>query len=329
MADETLRLFALNESRGFAAKIAAAVAVPLALHEERDFEDGEHKCRPLQNVRNTDAFVIQSLYSDGAMSVNDKLCRLLFFLGTLKDASASRVTAVLPYLCYARKDRKTQPRDPVNTRYVAQLIEAVGTDRVVVLDVHNLAALQNAFRCRTEHLQARKLFVEHFAALVGGRPVVAISPDVGGIKRVEAFRQSLSRRLQQDVSSAFLEKYRSADKLDGEAMVGEVHGKTAIILDDLISTGGTLARAARGCRRHGATRVYAAATHGLFVANAEERLAEAGLDELVITNTVAPVRLDAEAARVKLTVLDAAPLVAAAIARIHRGGSLVELVEPG
>ena len=116
MNTDTLRLFALSESRDLGEKIASTLGMSLAQHEERDFEDGEHKIRPLESVRNSDVFVVQSLYSEAGMSVNDKLCRLLFFIGALKDASAANVTAVLPYLCYARKDRKTKSRDPVTTR---------------------------------------------------------------------------------------------------------------------------------------------------------------------------------------------------------------------
>ena len=166
MNPSDLSLFALNASREFGEAVAQHLGIALSPHEEREFEDGEHKSRPLVNVRRQDVFVVQSLYGDGAQSVNDKLCRLLFFIGALKDASAGSVTAVVPYLGYARKDQKSKSRDPVTTRYVAGLFEAVGTDRVVTLDVHNLAAFQNAFRCRTEHLQANGLFVDHFAAAV-------------------------------------------------------------------------------------------------------------------------------------------------------------------
>lgn len=186
-------VFALQASRDFGEKVCAVAGVSLSAHEEREFEDGEHKTRPLVNVRNRDVYVIQSLYGDQQQSVNDKLCRLLFFLGALRDASAGRVTAVVPYLCYARKDRKSKPRDPVTTRYVAALFEAVGTGRVVTLDVHNLAAFQNAFRIRTDHLEARGLFVDHFAPLVQSEEIVVVSPDAGGVKRAEDFRQALSR----------------------------------------------------------------------------------------------------------------------------------------
>lgn len=328
MDTDTLRLFAPSESRGLGEKIAANLDMALTRHEEREFEDGEHKIRPLENVRNKDVFVIHSLYGDAALSVNDKLCRLLFFLGALKDASASRVTAVLPYLCYARKDRKTMPRDPLTTRYIAQLLETVGTDRIVVFEVHNRAAFQNAFRCHTDHLEAKNLFVEHFAPLVQDRPVVVVSPDLGGAKRAEDFRQALSRRLRQEAGMAFLEKYRSTRKISGEAVVGDLDGKVAIIIDDMISTGGTLARAAQACRRRGAYCVYAAASHGLFVGDADRALGDSPLEQLVISNSVQPYRLEDHAARTKLTLLDTAPLFASAIQRIHSGGSLAELMEP-
>ena len=322
-----LSLFALNASREFGERVAGALGVPLVPHEEREFEDGEHKARPLESVRGRDVFVVVSLYGDEHQSVNDKLVRLLFFVGALRDASAGRITAVIPYLCYARKDRRSKSRDPVSTRYVAALLETVGAERVVTLDVHNLAAYENAFRIRADHLEARRLFVEEFVPRIGREPVVVVSPDVGGVKRAEAFRQSLSRRLGREASGAFLEKYRSAGVVSGEAVVGDVEGRIAIILDDLISTGGTIARAVAACRSRGARAVYAAATHGIFVGEAARMVAEPGLERLVITDSIPPFRLDPALVRGKVTVLDTAPLFAEAIRRIHTGGSVVELVE--
>ncbi|MFZ2406614.1 MAG: ribose-phosphate pyrophosphokinase, partial [Methylobacter sp.] len=321
-----LRLFALSESHALGESIGADLCLPLSAHEERDFEDGEHKTRPLENVRGCDVFVIQSLYSEPGKSVNDKLCRLLFFIGALKDASARSVTAVLPYLGYARKDRKTKARDPVTTRYVAQLLESVGTDRVVTLDVHNLAAFQNAFRCSTDHLEAKNLFVEHFAARVRDIELVVVSPDIGGVKRAEQFREALSLRLNRPAGSAFMEKQRSAGIVSGEALVGDVKGKAAIIIDDMISTGGTISRTANACRNQGAQSVHAAASHGIFVGKADQVVADPALDSLVVTNTLPPFRLDPELVRNRLTVLDAAPLFADAIQRIHNGRSIVDLL---
>jgi ribose-phosphate pyrophosphokinase len=326
MSLDTLRLFALSESRALGNSIAIALGSPLGAHEERDFEDGEHKTRPLENVRGCEVFVIQSLYSEPGLSVNDKLCRLLFFIGALKDASAQSVTAVLPYLAYARKDRKTKTRDPVTTRYMAQLLEAVGADRVLTLDVHNLAAFQNAFRCPADHLEAKNLFVEHFAAGFQNLEAVVVSPDVGGVKRAEQFREALSLRLNRPAGSAFMDKQRSAGIVSGEALVGDVQGKAAIIIDDMISTGGTISRTAHACRKQGAHSVHAAASHGIFAGKADQVVADPALDSLVVTNTLPPFRLDPELVRKRLTVLDVAPLFADAIQRIHSGGSIVDLL---
>jgi len=323
-----LKLFTLNAGREFGEKVAAALGVPVSAHEEREFEDGEHKARPLENVRGRDVYVVHSLYGEAQRSVNDKLVRLLFFLGALKDASAGRVTAVIPYLCYARKDRRTKSRDPVSSRYVAALLEAVGAERIVTLDVHNLAAYENAFRIRAEHLEARKLFAEHFAALVGAEEVAVVSPDIGGVKRAEAFREALEKRLGRAAGQAFMEKRRSAGVVSGETLVGEVSGRTAIIIDDLISSGTTIARAVAACRAGGARRIHAAASHGLFMGGAGALLADPALERLVVTDTVPPLRLDPAVAIAKLTVLSAAPLFAEAIRRLHTGGSLVELLEP-
>jgi ribose-phosphate pyrophosphokinase len=326
MNADGIRIFSLTESHGLGAQVANRLGLTLARHEERRFEDGEHKARPLENVRDRNVFVIESLFGEPGMSGNDKLCRLLFFIGALKDASARSVTAIVPYLCYARKDRRSKPRDPVTTRYVARLFEAVETDRVVTLDVHNLAAFENAFRCRVDHLEAQGLFVDHFAPGIGAEPVAVVSPDVGGVKRAEAFRQRLAQRLGREPGSAFLEKYRSAGVVSGEAVVGDVAGRVAIIIDDLISTGGTVLRAARACRQGGATRVFAAASHGVFVGEAARLLEDRALDELVVTDSIPPFRIDLALAERRLVVLETAPLLAEAIRRIHEGGSIVELL---
>jgi ribose-phosphate pyrophosphokinase len=319
-----LSLFALNASRDFGQRVADALGAPLAPHEEREFEDGEHKARPLESVRGRDVYVVHSLYGDPRQSVNDKLVRLLLFTGALRDASAGRITAVIPYLCYARKDRRSKPRDPVSTRYVAGLLESVGTDCVVTLDVHNLAAYENAFRIPTVHLEARKLFAEFFRSLAEDEPVAVVSPDVGGVKRAEAFRETLEHHLGRAASRAFMEKSRSEGVVSGEAFVGDVAGRTAIVIDDLISSGTTLARAVTACRAHGARRILAAASHGLFTAKAAGLLAEPALEQLVVTDTVPPFRLEAPA-RAKLRVISVAPLFAEAIRRLHAGGSIVEL----
>ncbi len=324
MANDGPVLFALEASRTFGAAVAASIGVALCAHEEREFEDGEHKVRPLSSVRGRDVYVIHSLYADATQSTNDKLVRLLFFIGALKDAAAARVTAVVPYLAYARKDQKSKPRDPVTTRYVATLFEAVGTDCVVTIDVHNLAAFQNAFRCRTEHLEAGPLFVAHFAPLLGDSDVAVVSPDAGGIKRAEAFRQRLAGALQRPIAAAFAEKYRSGGVISGEALVGDVAGKTAIIIDDLISVGNTVVRAAQACRKRGATRVFAAASHGVFASGAETVLADNAVDVIVVTDTIGAERAAGTRLAAKVVRVSVAGVFAEAISRLHGGGSLVE-----
>lgn len=320
-------LFALEGSRAFAEQVGQRIGLALSAHEEREFEDGEHKTRPLTSVRGRDVYVLHSLYGDRRHSADEKLCRLLFFVGALKDAAAARVTALVPYLAYARKDRKTKARDPVTTRYVAGLFEAVGTDVVVTIDVHNLAAFQNAFRCRTEHLEATSLFVDYFVAQRRERELVVVTPDAGGLGRMERFRQRLSRALGKPVAAALCEKHRSAGIVSGELLVGDVGGRDAIIIDDLVSSGATLARAAQACRSHGAHAVFAAATHGLFTGDAATLLAGSALQELVITDTVTPDGLDAAMATGKLRTLGCAGLYAQAIERLHGGGSITELIE--
>jgi ribose-phosphate pyrophosphokinase len=322
-------LFALGDSTSLGEAVARHLDVPVAPHEERDFEDGEHKVRSLANIRGDDVYVLANLAGDGRASANDRLCKLLFFVGTLKDAGAGRVTAVVPYLCYSRKDRQTKSRDPVTTRYVAQLFEAVKTDHVITLEVHNLAAFQNAFRCDTDHLDADSLFAEHFAAIVGDAPVAVASPDVGGVKRAERFRERLEAMLGRPVGKAFMDKQRSMGKVTGDIFAGDVSGSSVIILDDMISTGTTMARMAIACRERGAQTVYVAATHGVFSGGAQAIVDERRVDAIVVTDSISPLRLDRKGLGDRLIVLSVANLLAEAIARIHAGGSIVELLERG
>lgn len=319
LIEDSICLFALHSSRAYGERVAQHLGVSLGAHEERNFEDGEHKSRPLENVRGRDVFVIHSLYGEPNESGNDKLCRLLFFIGAVRDAGAARVTAVVPYLAYARKDRQTKERDPVTTRYVACLFEAVGADAVVTLDVHNLAAYQNAFRCRTLHLEANTLFAKFLLPQLAGVQVSVVSPDAGGLKRAEAFRATLAEALGRPVGMACVEKYRSAGIVSGNMLIGDVRDRTAILIDDLISTGTTLARAAAACRDGGAGSVIALATHGLFTDNAGEVLGDPVLKQLVVSDSVAPGRAGADALKPKLAVVSSAALVGDAIMQLHDG----------
>ena len=323
MQNTPLRLFALNASAELGAGISAALGEPLAAHEEREFEDGEHKARPLDAVNGADVYVVQSLHGGPQQSANDKLCRLLFFIGALKDAGAARVTAVTPYLCYARKDRRTKPNDPVTTRYIAGMFESVGTDCVVTLEVHNPVAFENAFRCRTVALTGTPLFVDYVKTAFADDKLAVISPDAGGMKRAELLREALEAALGRPVGKGLAEKHRSAGVVSGDLFVGDVAGTTALIVDDLISTGNTLLRAARSARKAGAKRVIALVTHGLFMQGAAEVIADPAIDQLVVTDAVPAFRL---ATRDKVVILPAAPLLAETIRRLHEERSLTDLM---
>ncbi|MDD3797599.1 MAG: ribose-phosphate diphosphokinase [Novosphingobium sp.] len=318
-------LFALGASRRFGEAVAAGLGLELSPHEERDFVDGEHKVRPLVEVGNRDVYVIHSLAGDAGQSPNDKLMRLLFFIGALKQAGAARVTAVTPYLPYARKDRRTKPRDPVNMRYVANLFEAMGTDCLMTFEIHNVAAFENAFgSCRAENLPSAAVLAEHLLPLLGEQPVAVVSPDSGGAKRANLFRTVLEERLGRPVTNALLEKHRSGGVVSGSLFAGEVEGCVAIIVDDLIASGGTIVRAAKACRERGAVRTIAAAAHGLLSDGAPALFAEDGPDMVFVCDgvEVAP----SAAGQARLGIVSAAPLFAAAIARLHSGEPFYDLV---
>lgn len=312
-------LFALDGSRAYGEGVATRLEWPLSAHEERPFEDGEHKIRPLIDVSRRDVFVIHTLHGSADESPNDKLCRLLFFIGALKDAGAARVTAVVPYLCYARKDQRSQPRDPITTKYVARMFEASGAEAVMTFDVHNPAAFENAFRIPTTNIEAMPLFVDHFASLLRHDTIAVVSPDIGGAKRAERFRRALAAKLGEEPSAGFVDKQRAGGVLSGDLFVGDVRGRAAILFDDLISTGTTLHRAAVKCREAGANRVFAAATHGLFIGEALTVLGGTEFDGIVVGDTV---RSEAEIAGLlpeNVTVLDTSHLVGEAIALTHAG----------
>ena len=323
-----LALCAPARSRLFAERVAAALGMGLTPLEEREFEDGEHKVRPLQSVRGAHVVVIAALDGDPSVSADQKLVRLLFTCAALRGAGAERLTAVVPYLCYARKDRRTKARDPVSTRTVAQLVEAVGVDRIAVLDVHNLQAYQNAFRIPTEHLEAWPVLVDAVATALGGRRTAVVSPDLGGVPRADRFACALGRRLGGAPPVAFMEKRRSEGVVTGHAFVGDVAGRVAVVVDDLVTTGTTLSRAAASSLANGAETVLAVATHAVFAREANRVLGEAPIERLYVTDSVGAGRLPQGEARDRVEVVPVTGLLAEAIGRMHGGGSLVELFEP-
>jgi ribose-phosphate pyrophosphokinase len=213
----------------------------------------------------------------------------------------------------------------VTTRYVASLFEAVGTDAIVTLDVHNPAAFDNAFRCRTTALTAAPLFIDFVKGLAVDRLCV-VSPDPGGTKRADIFRETLEKAIGRPVGKAFADKHRSAGIVSGDLFVGEVEGATALIIDDIISTGGTLLRAARAAREAGAKRVLAFVTHGLFMPGAEAAIRDPAIERIVVTDSVPSFRVNDEAFRSKIDILATAPLLAECIRRLHGGETLTDLL---
>ena len=318
------QVFALGATEPFGRGVAGALGVELAPAEARDFDDGEHKLRPLVSVRDRDVYIVHALDGDAEQSVNDKLCRLLFFAATVRDHGAARVTFVCPYLAYARKDRRTKARDPVTTRYVAQMIEAAGIGRVVVLEAHNPAAVDNAFRIPLERVHARGPLGDAILARVGDAPLAVVSPDTGGAKRAARLREALAARTQREVATAFLDKRRSAGVVSGDTVAGEVDGRAAVIVDDLVATGTTLRRAVAACRDRGATAVLAAATHAVFAPGAEDLLSDPALDALLVTDSVAP-RMRAQW-NDRLERVSVQPLLAAVIRALHEGGSVTRVL---
>lgn len=326
-----MRIFALKGSEQLGDAIARSMWTEVEPHEERDFEDGEHKARPLVGVRGEDVYVVHSLAGEDGASANDKLVKLLFFIAACKENGAARVTAVVPYLAYARKDRQTKSRDPVTTRYVAQLFEAVGTDCVVALDVHNIVAFQNAFRCRTVHLDTRRLFSPTIRSLAGGLPVTVFSPDGGGVKRAQLLKETYEAETGEAAGFGFMEKRRSGGVVSGDLFAGDVKGSAVFIVDDMISTGGTMLRAAKACRANGARRVYALAAHGLFGEGSQAMLDDPAIDGVVVTDTLSSAaRAVAGGPAGRVEVLPVGPLIGEAIRRLSANGSINDLLgSPG
>jgi ribose-phosphate pyrophosphokinase len=317
--------FALAESAGLAVQVGVEAGLQLSALEEQRFEAGEFKLRPLESVRGRPAVVFQSLAGTEALPVGERLTRLFFLLLGLRDAGATRRLLVLPYMTFAREDRRTQPRDPVSSRYVAELLEAAGVSQLVVVDVHNPAALDNAFRIPVDHLSAGPMLVDHFATRLGHEELTVVSPDVGGIKRVQLFRERLAARLGRTVDIAFVEKRRHNMVLSGGTLVGEVEGRTAIILDDLCATGETLIRAAKACRNAGAGAVHIGVTHTPVAAGIKAVEAIEGLSSVVVTDSTGAAS-PAPGSHKRIT-LSIAPLLGQALRHVLSGKPVSPLLE--
>jgi len=308
-----MMLFALNASSALGARIAETLGCPLSPHEEREFSYGEHKSRSLVSVWGEDVYVLSSLHGDCGYSVNDKICRLLFFIGSLKDAGAGRVTAVLPYFAYSRKDRRTKPNDPVTTRYVAAALESVGVDRVVTMDIHNPAAFENSLKCPSVNLTTVDLFAKYFHRTAGEDVDAIVSPDLGGLKATRLFFEAYSWLSGRAINLAVMDKKRSEGIVSGTGLIGEV-GNHILILDDMIGSGSTMCRAASACMEAGASRVTVGATHGLFEGGAPAIFDHKGIVKIVVSDSVAIDNLGlSDACLDRITILGTADLLSQCI----------------
>lgn len=322
------RLFGLSSTKEFASNVADHLDSELSAIIEEYFADHEPYVRSDVNVRDCDVYVIQSLYDEEKESLADKFIKLLFFIGSLRDASARRITAVIPYLAFSRQDRKTESRAPIHTKYVAQLLESAGVDRLLTMDVHNLAAFQNAFRIQTDNLESKNLIADFIAEqLQGVENIVVLSPDSGGMGRAKRFRNALISRLESEVGLAYLDKTHVGKVIEGTEIIGDVDGKTVVAIDDMISSGATLTECEKAVRAKNGELWAACATHGLFVGKSAQNLSS--LKRIVITDTIdSNNRKLADEVMSKLHVISTAKMFAQAIRRTHEeGGSISDLLK--
>ena len=310
----SMKLFTGRAHPALARRICEYLELPLGRAIVGNFPDGEISCKIDEDVRGRDVFILQPT----CPPVNENLMELLIMIESLKRASADRITAVMPYFGYARQDRKDEGRVPITAKLVANLITRAGADRVLAMDLHT-AQIQGFFDIPVDHLYAAPVIDEHFKAMgFADDDFVVVSPDEGSIKRALADMARLGGHL------AIIDKRRSTAEKTKQANVigGQVEGRVALIFDDMISTAGSICGAAEVMHQHGAKQIYLAATHGLLVGEAIEKLQKAPIDGLILTDTVP---LSPEKQIPKLTVLGVAPLLGEAIKRIHRNESVSRL----
>jgi ribose-phosphate pyrophosphokinase len=305
-----LKLIAGTANPELAKRISDYLKVPLCKVEIGHFSDGELKIRIEDNIRGRDIFIIQSTYAPA-----DNLLELLLIIDACRRASAHRTTAVIPYYAYARQDRKDQPRVPISAKLVANLITTAGADRVLALELH-AAQIQGFFDIQVDNLFAAPVLFEYIRKMKL-RKVTVVSPDVGGIKMGRAFAKRIGANL------AIVDKRRTAaDESEVMNIIGEVAGSDIIILDDIISTAGTITQAAEVLKGAGARKIIAAATHPVFSGDAFARIERSPIEEVVVTNSI-PLKDGLPCS--KINVLDVSPLLGEAIHRIHTGESISNL----
>lgn len=311
---EDLKIFAGNSNPVFAKEVAKAAGVELGYSEVSRFADGEVQVEIQESVRGAQVFVVQST----CPPVSDNYVELFLMLDALKRASAAQITAVIPYYGYARQDRKVAPRAPISAKCMADLVSTAGADRVVTVDLH-AAQIQGFFNVPVDHLFAIPTMARAWRESYGfGEDFVIVSPDAGGVERVRAFAKRI------ECSIAIIDKRRTSPN-EAKAMhvIGDVAGKTAVILDDMIDTAGTLTQGVDSLLKNGAKKVFAVTTHPVLSGPAVSRIKESAIEKVWVSNTIPLTEAARESG--KIEVISVAPLVAEAIKRIYGNDSVSSL----
>ena len=312
MMEGRLQVFAGNSHLTLANEIMKSLEAPLGRAVIGEWKNGETRVKLDENVRGSDVFVIQSICNP----VNHHLMELLLVIDALRRASADRITAVIPYYAYAKQEKKTSGREPISAKLVANLIVTAGAHRVLTLDLHS-PAIEGFFDIPVDHLRATPLLARRYRQLMQGSDIVAVSPDAGGVARANDFRARVGAPL------AIISKHHpDADTTEVIEMVGDVEGKTCVIVDDFISTGGTLVEAANMLKERGAAEIHVAATHGIFADNAISFMERSPISKVFVTDSI-PLPTGAPPSFVES--ITVAPLLAEAIMRIHKDLSVSAL----
>jgi ribose-phosphate pyrophosphokinase len=315
MDKDRMRIFTGNANPLLAENIADCLGIPLGQILVSRFSDGEIRVQVGENARGLDVFIVQPTCAP----VNENLMELLIMLDAFRRASARRITCVMPYYGYARQDKKVKPREPITARLVANLLEVAGANRILTVDLH-AQQIQGFFNLPVDHLYAGPIIGEYLIESgLAHENCVVVSPDVAGTPRAKALAEML------DVPFAIIAKRRpEPNKVEVMEVVGNVEGKTAIMIDDMVDTGGSLVQGAEALIARGATGVIACCTHPVLSGNAPERILRSPIRKLIVTDTipVAPDKMNE-----KITVLSVAPLLAEAILRIHNDDSVSVLFE--
>ncbi len=310
---DEMRIFAGNSTPALAHDICRGLEIPMGEALVETFSDGEIRVEIKENVRGCDVFVIQSTCAPG----NDNLMELLIMLDAFRRASAKRVTAVIPYYGYARQDRKVAPRVPISAKLVADLITTAGASRMLTMDLHS-GQIQGFFNIPVDNLYASPVLLQYLERRFAGERSIVVSPDAGGAQRARAFATRLN------VAMAVIDKRRAdANVVEEMNIIGEVEGRSAILIDDMVDTAGTIAMAAEALIRAGARKVIGCCTHAVFSGKALDRINDSPMEEMVVTDTI-PV--DEKMTRcAKIKPLSVAPLIGEAIRRTHLERSISSL----